>query len=87
MIKFNKPTNLNGEELLAELNSAGIEVNGYPMVDDNRDLWLDISSADSKKAEQIVSIHNGNVIPKEPTLEDKLASVGLSIAELKAALA
>lgn len=86
MIKFNKPTNLNGTELVNELESAGITVNDLPFVDGNDDLWLDISDEDKAQAEQIVAAHNGTVIPPEPTVADKLASVGLSIDDLKDAL-
>ena len=45
MIKFNKPVNLNGTELVNELNAAGIAVNDLPYVDGNNDLWLDITEA------------------------------------------
>lgn len=86
MIKFTKPTNLNGIELLEELNAVGVSITEPPFVDGNGDLFLAISDANAKKAEAVVAVHNGNIIPKEPTIEDKLASVGLSINELKAAL-
>lgn len=86
MIKFNKPTNLNGTELVNELESVGITVNDLPFVDGNDDLWLDISDANKAQAEQIVAAHNGTVIPPEPTVAEKLASVGLSIDDLKDAL-
>ena len=86
MIKFNKPQNLNGAELLSELNSAGVNVIGLPLVDGNKDLWLDIDSADEAKAKSIVESHNGTTIALEPTIEDKLASVGLNLEDLKEAL-
>ncbi len=86
MIKFDKPINLNGTELVDELESAGITVNDLPYVDGNDDLWLDISDANKTQAEQIVAAHNGTVIAPEPTVADKLASVGLSIDDLKDAL-
>jgi hypothetical protein len=86
MIKFTKPVNLNGAELLNELTQAGIDVIGLPVVDGNNDFWLDIAEADKAKATPIVAAHNGTIIPPEPTIEDKLASVGLSVTDLKAAL-
>lgn len=86
MIKFTKPTNLNGTELLAELNAAGVAITEPPFVDGNGDLFLEIADADAKKAEGVVVAHNGNIIPKQPTIVEKLASVGLSIEELKTAL-
>jgi len=86
MIKFIKPTNLNGAELLDELNAAGVTITEPPFVDGNGDLYLDITNAHAKKAESVVSAHNGTTIAPEPTIDDKLASVGLSLTDLKAAL-
>jgi hypothetical protein len=86
MIKFTKPTNLNGAELLNELTAAGITITEAPFVDGNGEMFLDIADADAKKAEGIVAAHNGTIVSPEPTIADKLASVGLSIEELKTAL-
>lgn len=89
MIKFDKPENLNGAELLAQLKVAGVKVNEdtSPFIDGNGDFWLDIKQADQAKASTIVAAHNGTMVAAVPTIADKLASVGLSIDELKAALA
>ena len=89
MIQFDKPENLNGAELLAELKVASITVNEEtsPFIDGNGDFWLDIKQADKAKATTIVAAHNGTMVASVPTLADKLATVGLSIDELKAALA
>lgn len=84
MIQFNKPKNLNGSELLEELKNAGIVANS-PIVDEDN-LSLDIDEKDATKAELVVKAHNGTVIAPEPTIDQKLASVGLSIDDLKAAL-
>lgn len=86
MIKFNKPQNLNGAELLDELKSAGIKVNDIPMIDGNGDFWLDIAESDKAKATPIVDAHNGTTVAPEPTVAEKLANAGLSVTELKAAL-
>ena len=89
MIKFNKPTNLNGFELRNELNNAGIKINyggSEVAIDEDGNFWLDISESDKAQAESIVAAHNGTTIPPEPTIEDKLSSVGLSLPDLKAAL-
>ena len=89
MIQFTKPTNLNGTELLAELALVGVTLqNGTeaPFIDGNGDFWLDIKAADEVKAAPIVAAHNGTTIAPETTVADKLASVGLSIDDLKAAL-
>jgi len=86
MIKFNKPTNLNGKELLDELADAGVIPAQIPFIDGNDDMWLDINEADKAKAEAVVAAHNGTTVAPEPTVADKLASVGLNLNDLKAAL-
>lgn len=88
MIKFDKPKNLNGAELLAELSAAGVVANDKtsPFIDGNGDFWLDISDKDKTKAATIVASHNGRMIAKEPTIAEKLENAGLTVDELKAAL-
>ena len=86
MIQFTKPENLNGAELLAELNAAGVAITQSPIIDGAGDFWLDIAEADKAKATPIVAAHNGTTVAPEQTIEDKLASVGLSVSGLKAAL-
>jgi hypothetical protein len=83
MISYTIPTNLNGAQLVKELNDAGVTVSSTCAVYDDL-LWLDIASKDKAKAEAIVAKHVG--IDTEPTIEDKLAQVGLNFDELKAAL-
>jgi hypothetical protein len=85
MIQFTKPENLNGAELLAELKAGGVTISEWPMVE-NDNFWLDIAETDKAKATPIVVAHNGTIIPTEPTIADKLASVGLSVTDLKEAL-
>ncbi len=86
MIQFTKPTNLNGAELLEELNAAGVKITESPLIDGAGDLWLEIAEADKAKAEGIVAAHDGTIIAPELSIADKLASVGLSVEDLKAAL-
>ena len=86
MIQFTKPANLNGTELLAELNAGGVVITQSPVIDGAGDFWLDIEEADKAKATPIVAAHNGTTVAPEQTIEDKLASVGLSLPDLKAAL-
>ena len=86
MIQFIKPTNLNGAELLDELNAAGVSITEPPFVDGNGNLYLEIADIHAKRAEAIVSAHDGTTVSPELTIADKLASVGLSIDELKAAI-
>ena len=86
MIQFTKPENLNGAELLAELNAGGVAITEPPSIDGNGDLWLDIAQADKAKAEPMIAAHNGTTVAPEPTIADKLATVGLNLDDLKAAL-
>lgn len=86
MIKFTKPTNLNGAELLKELNAGNVSITEPPLIDGNGDFWLDIAEADKAKATLIVTAHNGTTIAPNLTIVDKLASVGLSVTDLKEAL-
>ena len=86
MIKFNKPLNLNGKELLEELAVVGVVVSKIPFIDGNNDMWLDIKPEVEAKVTVVVATHNGTIIAPEPTIEDKLASVGLSLSDLKSAL-
>lgn len=89
MIKFNKPINLNGAELRKELRNMGIEISDEIKsiyIDGNGDFWLDINPSDESAAAAVVAAHNGTTVAPEPTIADKLASVGLSLDELKAAI-
>ena len=86
MIQFTKPTKLNGTELLAELNAGGVSINESPIIDGDGNFWLDIAEKDKAKATSIVAAHNGTIVAPELTVADKLASVGLSVSDLKAVL-
>lgn len=86
MIQFEKPTNLNGSELLDELKAVGITIESAPFIDANGNLWLDIKADDESKAAPIVAVHNGTTVAPEPTAADKLAAAGLTVEELKEVL-
>ena len=86
MITFTKPQNLNGKELLDELSAVGVVVEGLPIDDGEGNLMLKIASKDEGKAAAVVAAHNGTIIAPEPTVQEKLASVGLTVADLKTAL-
>jgi hypothetical protein len=83
MIKFNKPENLNGTELLNELNSANVTITNPPTLDGNGDLWLDIAKKDETKALSIVAAHNGTIIAPDKTAARKaiLDRLGLTADE------
>lgn len=88
MIKYTKPINLNGSQLRQELKNAGVIILDLAesVVVENDDLWLDIKEADKSAAAAVVAAHKGTTVAPEPTIEDKLASVGLSVDDLKTAL-
>lgn len=83
MISFTIPTNLNGAQLIDELNAGKVAVNNKCRVHNDL-LWLDIATKDIAKAEAIVAAHVGQDI--EPTIQDKLLQIGLNFDDLKAAL-
>lgn len=89
MIQFQKPVNLNGDELLDELLAVGIVLDKWkqaPSIDGNGDLWLEIAASNKTKAASVIAAHNGTIVAPQPTLAQKLEAVGLSIDELKVAL-
>ena len=88
MIKFNKPEKLNGDQLRQELKSNGVILPDSlsDLFDDGAGgLWLDIADKDGAKAKTVINAHIAKPTP-EPTVEEKLASVGLNLDDLKAAL-
>jgi soluble P-type ATPase len=82
---FTKPTNLNGAELTAELLAVGVEIERITIEADGQ-MKIQIIAGDEKKAQKVVASHDGSTVAPEPTIADKLASVGLSIDELKTAI-
>lgn len=74
---FPIPAKINGDQLQSELGAESVYLA-------DKDLVI---KSDKTKAEieSIIAAHNPTPIA-EPTVADKLASVGLSIEELKAAL-
>jgi len=83
MKTFTKPENLNGTELKKELIIAGIIVTD---IYDFSDGTIGFETDNESAAAAVVAAHNGTTVAPEPTIADKLASVGLSLDELKAAI-
>ena len=83
MKTFTKPINLNGAELKEELAAVGIIVE---QIIDFADGTIGFETDNESAATAVVSAHNGTTVVPEPTIADKLASVGLSLDELKAAI-
>jgi flavin reductase (DIM6/NTAB) family NADH-FMN oxidoreductase RutF len=87
MISFDKPLNFEGAQFCDELEAAGVVINRdtSPLIDGNGVFWLDIASKDTQKAQDVLNAHIPQPVA-EPTVADKLASVGLDFNELKAAI-
>ena len=83
MKTFPKPKNLNGSELKQQLAEVGIIVTE---IFDFADGTIGFQTDNEAAALLVVKAHNGNTIPTEPTVADKLASVGLNLDDLKEAL-
>lgn len=83
MKTFNKPINLNGTELMAELAAVGIIID---KVFDLSNGTIGFQTDNEIAAASVVAAHNGTTIAPEPTIADKLANVGLNLDDLKLAL-
>jgi hypothetical protein len=81
-IPFNKK--INGNLLTQELAAAGLITDVVVMPDELLEL-NGLEEADTAKAKEILAAHIAPA-PTEPTLDAKLASVGLSVDGLKQAL-
>lgn len=74
---FVAPLKINGAQLIDELKADDVYLVG--------DRVFVIGDFSKEYAENIIAAHNP-LAPTEPTIEQKLASVGLSVNDLKAAL-
>jgi hypothetical protein len=83
MKTFTRPANFNGAELKNELADVGIIVE---FIRDNGIDTITFATSNEAKAAEIVAAHNGTIVAPEPSIEDKLASVGLNVRDLKTAL-
>ena len=85
MISFTKPTNLNGTELLAELNAGSVSITESPRIDGDGLFWLEIAEADKAKATSIVAAHNGTTVEPDNSAAKAalLAKLGITADEAK----
>jgi hypothetical protein len=87
MIKFNKPNQLNGTQLIAELKAIGVIVNEKtsPLLDGNGEFWLDIPAKDETKAKPIVDAHNGTTVAPDKSAQRQviLDRLGLTSDEAR----
>jgi len=83
-IQFKQPKTLDGKQLIDELAAAGVVAADVPNIDAEGNMWIDIDAKDEEKASAIVTAHIANTVSL--TIEEKLASVGLSVTDLKEAL-
>ena len=84
MKSFTIPAKLNGKQLRAEIEQAGIKINDFPTITDDQ-LFLDISDTDFDKVQKIVENHQGQNEPdyRQSALA-KLAALGLTEDEIAA---
>jgi hypothetical protein len=88
MLKFDKPDVLNANQLRSELEANGVllpKTNSDLFDDGSGGLWLEIDDKDEMKAKSIIENHIAKPLP-EPSIAEKLASVGLNLNDLKTAL-
>jgi hypothetical protein len=88
-MEFTMPNKLNGQTLRIELEAVGVILPNEKdaiTVSDNV-LFLKVDEKDVEKVAGVLTNHKGDDLIFEETLENKLSKVGLSIADLKAALA
>ena len=85
MEQFNKPTQLNGRQLLAELVAANIKVNDDLTINGEGVLLLDIAKGDKEKASAIVASHIGidDVDDLFSKKQEIFAKLGLTADEIK----
>jgi hypothetical protein len=55
-------------------------------LNDLLDGTIRVETDNEVEAAKIIAAHNGTTVAPEPTVEDKLASVGLNLTDLKTAL-
>lgn len=83
MIKVTKKINLS--QLDSELNGKGL----IASLDENKEInavgLADGNDATEAELESAITAHKANPVA-QPTIDEKLASVGLSVNDLKAAL-
>jgi hypothetical protein len=86
-MEFNMPKNLHAGQLREELKSFGItflDSEEVILVDTATTMQIEISESDKAKATEIIKKHIGVNVPM--TIEQKLASLGLNLNDLKDAL-
>ena len=86
MIKFDKPVNFNGTELLAALKAAKIKITELPTIDGNGDLWLEIKSDDEVATKTILDAHNGTTVAPNLSAQRKTILDRLGITADEAAI-
>jgi len=67
MHSFTKPSDLNGVQLIDEIQTQKILVGGFPSLDGDGVLWLDIDEKDHDKVATIIENHKGQAHYKDST--------------------
>lgn len=87
MISFAKPQLFNGEQFAAELAEAGLVIDSNSQLEINVEkdlLIIYVNPENEDLCRNVLTVHEP--INKVLTLEEKLALIGLSLNDLKAAL-
>lgn len=82
MKSFDKPDFFNGAELITELEAVGVKINGYPEIDGNGVLWLDVT--DEVKTQEVLNNHVGTTVIPDLTVKRQavLDKLGLTAEEV-----
>jgi hypothetical protein len=87
MHSFTQPSDLNGVQLIEEIQAKKILVNGVPSLDSDGVLWLDIDEKDHDKVATIIENHKGEAHYKDATAIARIALLErLGISEEEAQL-
>jgi hypothetical protein len=87
MHSFTKPSDLNGVQLIEEIQAQKIIVTGSPSLDADGVLWLDIDEKDQDKVATIIENHKGQAHYKDATAIARTALLErLGITEQEAQL-
>ena len=86
MKSFTLPEFFNGAEFIEELKTAKVKINGFPEIDANGILWLDVT--DEVKTQQVLDNHNGTVVAPDLSVQRQAIAdrLGLTADELKVLL-
>jgi hypothetical protein len=84
MKSFTLPKFFNGAELIEELKTAKVKVNGRPEIDGNGILWLDVT--DETKTQEVLDAHVGTTNRPDLSIKRQEILNRLGLTEEEAAI-